>query len=173
MPDQPTQTTSTLGLTQPIKLTEEHDCTQFDCGEPSINEYLTSALKQQQRKNAAVYVTCAPGTLIVKGYYTLSSAEIIRELAPSKLTRGGAPKEISAIKLGRFGLDSQYQGQGFGTDILQDAVRRCIQASEEIAAKAIIVDTLSAQAYQFYEKNGFRPADKISALTLYLSLLRR
>ncbi|HHX36017.1 MAG TPA: GNAT family N-acetyltransferase [Gammaproteobacteria bacterium] len=171
MLDEPLEAPQTLELTAPSKLTAEHDCTQFDCGEPSINEYLLSALKQQQRQNATVYVTCQAGTLIVKGYYTLSSAEIIRDLAPGKLKRGGAPKEISAIKMGRFGLDRHYQGQGYGQDILQDAIERCIQASAQIASKAILVDALNDEAYRFYEKCGFKPAEKISPLTLYLSLL--
>ena len=172
MSDEANQTTQALGLTAPVKLNEKHDCTQFDCGDPSLNEYLASAFKkQQQRKNASVYVSCQAGTLIVKGYYTLSSAEVIRDLAPGKLKRGGAPKEIPLIKLGRFGLDKNYQGQGYGSDLLQDAVERCIHASKTIAAKAIIVNALNEDARRFYLNHGFNQAPQIDGLTLYLSLL--
>lgn len=171
MPNKATSTTQTLGLTKPSKLEEKHDCTQFDSGQTEINTYLQGGLKQQKLKNSSIYVVCKVGTLIVKGYYTLSSAEIIRDAAPGNLKRGGAPKELSAIKLGRLGVDKDFQGKGYGKDLLQDAVERCIKASAEIASKAIIVDALDNKANKFYQNAGFKPVDKISKLTLYLSLI--
>lgn len=171
MPNRATSTTQTLGLTAPSRLTEKHNCTEFDSGQADINAYLQGGLKQQKLKNSSLYVVCIAGTLIVKGYYTLSSAEIIRDLAPGNLKRGGAPKELSAIKLGRLGVDKDFQGKGYGKDLLQDAIERCITASAEIASKAIIVDALDIKAYQFYQNAGFKPAKKISELTLCLSLM--
>ncbi|MBE0508884.1 MAG: GNAT family N-acetyltransferase [Marinospirillum sp.] len=170
MSDSATQPPQKMGITQPVKLNADHDCTAFDCGDTTLNAYLADAYKQQQRKNATVYVTCQAGTHRVKGFYTLTSAEIMREAAPGKLKRGGAPKTIPVIKLGRFGMDRSFQGLGYGSDLLVDAVERCISASETIAAKAIIVNALDEQAREFYLKHGFKDVPAIDNLTLYLSL---
>lgn len=164
-----TSTTQPLGLSAPEKLTSEHDLSQFDCKESSINEYVVTAYKQVSLKNAVVYVVCQTGTKIVKGFYTLSSGSVLRSEAISKMQRN-SPERISVTLLGRFGVDKQYQSNGVGKDLLKDAIERCIFSAQTVASRGVLVHALDARLAMFYSKNaGFKPSP-ISDLTLFLAL---
>ncbi|WP_225920019.1 hypothetical protein [Pseudomonas vanderleydeniana] len=63
----------TLELSAPQRLDEQHDLSNFDCAENSINEYLfNKAHKAQAAKHAVVHVVCLKDTQKVMGYCTVS-----------------------------------------------------------------------------------------------------
>ena len=169
MLEQPTEPTKSVALAAPEKLTDQHDLTQFDCGEPTINDYLAKAVKQQAMKNAVVYVTCLANTNIVKGYYTLSNGTVLRTDAPSQLSRN-SPLQVPVTLLGRMGIDQTIQGSGYGLDLLKDAIERAFVAAQTVGSKAMIVSPLTPALSQFYKKHaGFQDlAD--GSMTLFLKL---
>jgi GNAT superfamily N-acetyltransferase len=59
--------------------------------------------------------------------------------------------------LGRLAVDKHYQGQGLGSILLADAVKRVEQASSVLAVYAIVVDALNLNAARFYQQFGFIP----------------
>jgi len=71
--------------------------------------------------------------------------------------------------MGRFAIQQNYQGQGFGKKLLGCAVDRCLQARQEVAAYALIVDAKDSNAKSFYEYFGF-VAFTGKKLSLYLSI---
>lgn len=160
-----------MELSPPEKLNDLHDVTQFDCGEPSINEYLhKTARKAQQQKHAVVYVSCFAGTRVVAAYYTLSNGSVAREHVPKSLQRN-SPSQHPVTILGCMGVTRDAQGSGYSIDLLQDAISRSIQASQVVGSSAIIVHPLTDRLAEFYEKHaGFRPCPEISPLTMVLSL---
>jgi hypothetical protein len=163
----------TLELTAPEKLTAIHDLSEFDCGEKSINGYLTQqALKAQAAKQAVVYVVLRKGTTKVMGFYTLSSGAVCRSAVVPKSRQRNSPNQHPVTILGRMGISIEAQGQGYSVDLLQDAIERAISASRVIGSTAIIVHPLNERLAEFYTKYaGFIPCPAISPITMMLPLV--
>lgn len=161
-----------VALSAPEKLNSTHDLSYFHCGEPSIDEYLQrKALRAQEQKHAAVYVSCLSGTNIVAAYYTLSSGSIARASVVPKALQRNSPDTHPVTILGRMGVTMEAQGQGYAIDLLQDAVARSISASEVIASSALIVHPLTDKLAAFYaSKGGFRSCPDLSPLTMMVPL---
>jgi len=68
------------------------------------------------------------------------------------------PDSVPVILIGRLAIDSHFQGQGIGADLLSDAVLRILQAAEIAGIRAILVNAISMNAKRFYEKYGFIPS---------------
>lgn len=164
--------TSPVELSKPEKLNKFHDFTEFDCGEPSINDYLhKNARKAQDHKHAVVYVTCFAGSNRVAGYYTLSAGSVAREHVIPKSHQRNSPTAHPVTILGRMGVTMAAQGYGYSVDLLQDAIRRCILASDSVGTSAVLVHPLDDKLADFYAKHaGFQPCPELSPLTMMLSL---
>ena len=120
------RTTPSVELSAPEKLTVSHDLGFFDCGEESINEYLTKrALKAQNAKHASVFVTCIKGTSTVVGYYTLSNGMVMRADVMPKRAQRNSPDQHPVTILGRMGVCKTAQGTGLSLDLLRDADCSC------------------------------------------------
>ena len=169
MSNEPNATTETLGLNAPIKLNEHHDLSQFDCGEPSVNDFAQKAHKQAKTRNAVIYVVCETGTNVVKGFYTLSNGSVARNEPPKSMQRFSM-NEIPVTILGRLGVDKSYQGKGVGLDLLQDALQRAINAAEIIGSRAVLVHALNQKLADFYKKHAGFKESPITPLTLFMAL---
>ncbi|KRW62365.1 hypothetical protein AO726_02780 [Pseudomonas sp. TTU2014-080ASC] len=161
-----------MELSKPEKLNKFHDVSEFDCGEATINDFLhKKARKAQENKHSVVYVSCFKGTNIVAGYYTLSAGSVVRENVIPKSYQRNSPTVHPVTILGRMGVTVAAQGYGYSVDLLQDAIRRCIVASEDIAISAILVHPLNDRLADFYAKEaGFQRCPDLSPLTMMLSL---
>lgn len=164
-----TTETQTLGLSAPEKLNDTHDLSQFDCGEPSINDFLRKAHKQAKTRNAVIYIVCEQGSPIVKGFYSLSNGSVTRDDAPKSMQRF-TMSQIPVTLLGRLGVDKAYQGQGVGLDLLQDALERSIRAAEIVGSRAVLVHALDQRLADFYKKYAGFKESSVSPLTLFLAL---
>lgn len=169
MSNDATTKTETLGLSAPEKLNENHDFSQFDCDDTSINEFARKAHKQARSRNAVIYVVCEKGTNTVKGYYTLSNGSVARNEPPKSMQRFSM-SEIPVTILGRLGVDKDYQGKGIGLDLLQDALERSISAAEIIGSRAVLVHALDQRLADFYKKHAGFQESTVSPLTLFLAL---
>ncbi len=162
-----------VALSSPERLNNTHDLSTFDCGEFSINEYLHDKARQaQDKKHAVVYVSCFSGTNKVAAYYTLSGGSVDRSHVVPKKHQRNSPNNHPVTILGRMGITLEAQGQGYATDLLQDAIARSISASQVIASSAVIVHPLTEELAGFYaRKAGFQPCPDLSPLTMMLPLL--
>lgn len=135
---------------------EAHDCTTFDCGQPSLDEWLrTSALSAIAKRTGRTFVwTARDEPTRVVAYYTLSASLITRDSLPHRLGRGD-PDQIPAALLGRLALDRRLHGQGLGSVLLVDALHRLAIATEDVAACYVVVDAIDEAAVAFYERHGF------------------
>jgi GNAT superfamily N-acetyltransferase len=136
-------------------LNSDHEIENFDCGEPSLNNWLLSrALENMENRVSRTYVTCPATTIKVAGYYALSMAQIMRVEVSGKHRRK-MPDQIPCVLIGRLGVDTQAKGQGIGTSLLRDATIRSKLASNEVSARFALVHALNPDAIQFYIRHGF------------------
>jgi len=142
--------------TAPTALTKNHVTEHFDCGIPTLNEWLKKrALKNEKEGASRTYVSCEDDKVIA--YYAIATGAIRQKDANGHIRRN-MPDPIPVIILGRLAVDITWQGQGLGSDMLSDAIKRTLQAANIVGTRAFIVHALSDEAKQFYEKHGFRPS---------------
>lgn len=155
------------GLNAPVPLTAFHNLTEFDCGTPSLNTWLTrQALKNEVSGASRTYVVCIDNTVV--GYYCLAAGAVVRTEAPKPMQRN-MPDPIPVMVLGRLAVDLANQGQGIGRALLRDAILRVLQAAEIVGIRAILVHAISDEAKRFYLSHGFQESP-IEPMTLCLAL---
>ena len=135
-----------------------HDLTAFDSSEPTLDTWLREhAAGAQDRRVGRTFVWVEDGgdSDVVVGYYTLVAHVLVRDSLPKSLGRG-APMEIPTVLLARLALDKSLQGFGHGGVLLVDALERVVAATEQVAARFVVVDALLEQAAEFYLHHGFK-----------------
>ena len=154
----------------PAPITAEHRLELFRSGEPSLDEWLQRRARANLLTGASrTYVTCAAGALDVIGYYALSMGHLLNTHVPGAMRRN-MPQHVPAVILGRLAVDTSWQGHGLGAALLADAVARSLRASQEVAARAIVVQAISPAAEAFYLHHGFvRLPTETAMLALDLS----
>ena len=141
-------------LSQIEKLAEEHDVAQFDCGKPSLNDWLKRfALTNQRNDSAQTYVVHRSS--VVVGFYSLAAGSIRKEESPARIVKGLARHPVPIILLARLAIDQSVRGIALGKALLKDALVRAENASGIIGARAILVHALDDAAGSFYERFGF------------------
>ena len=139
-------------------LNENHDLSEFDCGDEDLNNFLKEdALKLQNSKlshtkliiyNEKVigYTSIITDTLILKNIRDQKvKLDIKKELKISNKN-----KNLPAVKIGRLAIDRKYSGKGLGSDILLNIIYNLKNISNnEIGLRFIIVEGY-AKAYTFY-----------------------
>lgn len=152
-------------------LEKAHDRKSFDCGNEGLNRYLREQARQDAEKRAAVpFVLTQPGEPKVLGFYTLSSSIIPAQELPADLMKR-LPRygQLPVTLLGRLAVDRSAGGQGVGEFLLVDALRRSLEAAEQIAAVAVIVDAKDERAESFYRHFDFQPFQQ-TPLRLFLPM---
>ena len=141
-----------------VPLDSFHNKKDFKCGKELLDNYIHYQANQDVKRNLSVCFIIAGEDNKVKGYYTLSNADIPRELLPDYIKRS-LPKSyenLPATLLGRLAIDESIAGQGNGKLLLIDALKRSYFTSiHSIASIAVIVDTIDQDAINFYEKYDF------------------
>jgi GNAT superfamily N-acetyltransferase len=154
-------------ISSPTPISQGHRLETFDCGVPSLNDWLRKQALRNERNGASrTYVSCA-GDLAV-GYYCLSTGAVVRGASPKPMQRN-MPDPIPVVILGRLAVDTRYGGQGLGTALLRDAAMRVLHAADSIGIKAILVHAISEEARRFYLDRGFL-SSPIEPMTLCLPL---
>jgi GNAT superfamily N-acetyltransferase len=148
-----------------------HDRRGFDCGEPSLNHYLSALATQHHRAGVATthVLVDDESSSCICGYYSLAAAQMsLADLSPADQRR--LPRyPVPVARLARLAVRLQEQGRGLGAALLQDAVKRCLELRGELGIHALLVDALHERAAAFYLLYGFRQSTE-HALTLYLPL---
>jgi GNAT superfamily N-acetyltransferase len=145
---------SGYGAPRPIR--EDDDVSAFDCGEPSLDDYLRSrALANHVGGASRCYVICRDGRVV--GFYALASASVERR-ATAGAVRRNMPDPIPVILLSRLAVDRGEQNQGLGKHLLRDAIVRSVRAADLIGVRALLVHAINDRARSFYYDNGFDPS---------------
>ena len=134
-----------------------HHRTVFSCGVPGIDNFLkTSAARQQDNDLTRVYVACLDDQTEVVGFYALNSYAInLASLPESKRKRLPRYPTIPAIYLSAIGFSQQHSGRGGGSELLIDALARCLKGADIVGAHMVVLDALNERAAKLYRSFGF------------------
>ncbi len=154
-------------LQPPEKLNASHQIESFDSGNSYLNDWLKRrAIKNGLEGASHTYVVCVDRVVI--GYYCLANGAVAQTAAMGRVRRN-MPDPIPVMVIGRLAVDTHWQGKGIGRALLRDAILRTLQASEIAGIRAILVNAISEDAKQFYEKCGFT-ASPLDPMTLMVKV---
>ena len=154
-------------LSAPEKLRAEHDLSKFECGEPSLDDWLRRrALRNEETGAPRTYVVCADPHVV--GYYALAVGAVAHEEAPGRVRRN-MPDPVPIMIVGRLAVHKDYQKKKIGPALVRDAVLRTLQAAEIAGVRAILVHAISERAQEFYEDCGFIPSP-MDPMTLMITV---
>ena len=154
-------------ISAPQKLSPDHDLSQFQCGEPTFDDWLKRRALQNEESGASrTYVVCEGNRVV--GYYALAVGAVTHAEATGRVRRN-MPDPVPVMVLGRLAVDQSAQGQNIGDGLLRDAVLRTLQAADIAGIRAILVHAISERAKQFYEKCGFIPSP-LDPMTLMITI---
>jgi GNAT superfamily N-acetyltransferase len=141
----------------PERLTARHDLAAFQNGRhPALDAWLRERALASEGLSARTYVICSADVPArVVGYYAISTAMEQRIALPSAKLRRGMPDQVPLLLIGRLAIDQAFQGKGLGTDLLTDALRRCLAVAEIAAARGIVAHAIDDDAVRFYRRHGF------------------
>lgn len=144
-------------VTPPERLSADHEIAAFDNGRhASLNDWLAERALSSEGASARTYVVCdAERPRQVVGYYTITTAMEERAALPTAKLRKGMPHKVPLLLIARLAVTSGFQGLGLGADLLADALRRCVAASEIAGVRAVIVHAIDEDAAGFYARHGF------------------
>jgi ribosomal protein S18 acetylase RimI-like enzyme len=154
-------------------LAAHHDRSDFDCGEPALNNFLQRLARQQaQRDFNRTYVAVSDGDPRVRGFYALSSASIDFEHWPAGLHLPRYP--VPVARIGRLAVAVREQGNRIGEALLRHAMHLGASLAEQIGLHAMVVDAKDEAAVAFYMRYGFqRFPDQALRLFLPTQVIRR
>ena len=156
---------------------ERHHRTGFSCGVEAVDNYFKkTAGKLVSAGNVRLFVMVTPdGNLI--GFYAINAHAVDYRDLPSRFARSRPGHgSIPAAFVAMIGRDQRYSGQGFGSDLLVDALRRITQAADVIGLAVVLLDVLdcgdperTARRQSLYQSYGFQPLPS-NPTRLYLPL---
>jgi GNAT superfamily N-acetyltransferase len=131
----------------------------FNCGAPSLNDYLTKKMRNHHDKNIAKSYIYTENNEIL-GYYTLTPTVIdLSEFDHTSVKKLKLPKhQLPAMLLARLAIDSRCQGRGLGELLLAEAIFKSAVAMKSVGGVGLMVDALDQSASNFYQKYGFAPS---------------
>lgn len=138
---------------------KDYDFKDFDCGEPSLNVFLTEhLLRQHNGRILRGYLLKDRDGPRVLGYYTLSGSCFEKRCCLLRLSSvGSLYSNVPSVTLGRPAIHKDLQGLEWGTTLVTHAMRVVYLASQAVGVHGIFVDALNDRAKQFYLKQGFIP----------------
>jgi GNAT superfamily N-acetyltransferase len=141
-------------------LAPHHDRAGFNCGNASLDDFIRAkARKENELGYCVVFVlTDRPGSPLIAGYYTLSSSSVSLT-GIDAATRKKLPRypDVPTALLGRLARDLRFRGDATGELLLLDALKRASRSGKQVAAYAVSVDAIDANAAAFYQRFGFSP----------------
>lgn len=144
-----------LALSEPQPLSAAHLLDDFSCGEGSLDDWLKRRALINQISGAIRAFVVADSSKRVFGYYALAAGAVSHQMATSNVRRN-MPDPVPVMVLARLAVDHRAQGMKLGAALLQDAVLRAVNVSQNAGVRALLVHALHERAKRFCLYHGFQ-----------------
>jgi len=137
-------------------LRPDDDLMGFSSGVESLDNWLHSQAQRAHKAGiCAVTVWVESETSRFCGYYAIAPTHAQR--IPDSLSRSlsGGFSTVPAYRIARLAVASQLQRKGIGKQLLLDAVKTVIHASENAGGRLIIIDLVNEEVAKWYDRLGF------------------
>ncbi|MCW2098781.1 UNVERIFIED_ORG: acetyltransferase (GNAT) family protein [Pseudomonas psychrophila] len=154
-------------LRAPQPLDASHVLEPFDCGKPTLNEWLIRHARQAQSSGSArTFVVLDDQRLV--GYFSLTVGQVDVLTAPERISHGMGRYPIPVAILARLAVSQTDQGRGIGVGLLRDAIVRTLTVADQVGVRALLTHPLDDEAARFYRRFGFEssPASESQLLLL-------
>ena len=141
-----------IGAPQPLGA--HHLLDSFDCGKPTLNDWLLRHARQAQSSGSAKTFVATADERVV-GYFSLTVGQIDTFDAPERIRKGMGQYPLPVVILARLAVSQSDQGRGIGFGLLQDAIRRTVLIAEQAGIRAMLTHPLDEEAARFYARFGF------------------
>jgi ribosomal protein S18 acetylase RimI-like enzyme len=157
------------------RLRPEHVRERFACGVPPLDDFLRRFARQNDEKGLSrTYVATRTGELEVLGYVTLRVGEVACTDLPPDARKGLPRYPVPVLHLARLAVDRRARGIGLGEALLMHALKKALDAAEDVGLWGVEVIAEDEAARGFYMRYGFEPlVDDQRHLYLPVRTLRR
>ena len=143
-----------MALGSPQSLDGSHRLDAFDCGKPTLNDWLARHARQAQASGSAKTYVVAENERVA-GYFSLTVGQIDTLEAPDRVRKGMGTYPIPVVILARLAVSLSYQGCGIGIGMLQEAIRRTLVIADQAGVRAMLTHPFDDEAARFYLRFGF------------------
>jgi len=157
-----------IELVAPQPLNANHLLDSFSCGEAELDNWLKRRAMANQLRGASRTFVVTDRQNTVLSYYALAAGAVALQAASANVRRN-MPDPVPVLVLPRLAVDTRAQGIKVGAGLLQDAVQRAVNVSQNTGVRALLVHALHEQAKGFCEYYGFQPSP-VNPIVLMLSL---
>jgi predicted GNAT family N-acyltransferase len=145
-------------LFESARLGDDHTLEGFDCGKESLNTWLVGHARRADSSGVAhVYVWTPVGASKVCAYFAMCPTEVVRKDDGVSGSMAGGYSRVPGYLIARLAIATTLHGQGYGDQLLLDALGKAVAASEIGAGRLIVVDAIDDEAQSFYEHYHFVP----------------
>lgn len=136
-------------------LQEHHQKKSFNCGQEDLNKFLKQYASQHQKSGTSkTYVAVDNDTKVI-GFYCLSSTSISFDGVDAVLTKRLPRYPLPCVIVGRFAVDEESQGRGFGKVLLAHALKQVSKVAQIIGVNFVVIHAKDQKAMDFYQRFGF------------------
>lgn len=140
------------------RLDDAHTLESFDCGKEPLNAWLVTQSRRADSNGVAhVYVWTPAGKHTVLAYFAICPTEVVRDEVGLSRSLAGGDSRVPGYLIARLALDRSLRHQGYGAQLLLDALGRVVAASHIGGGRLIVVDAIDEEAQSFYEHYHFVP----------------
>ena len=143
-----------MSLSGPEPLGQQRRLEGFDCGKPTLNDWLVRHARQAQGSGSAKTFVVSEDDRVA-GYFSLTVGQIDTLDASERIRKGMGQYPIPVVILARLAVSRQDQGRGIGIGLLQDAIRRTLLIAEQAGIRAMLTHPIDEEAAKFYSRFGF------------------
>jgi predicted GNAT family N-acyltransferase len=143
------------------RLSDHHALEEFDCGKEVLNTWLIAHARRADSSGVAhVYAWTSIGEQKVCAYFAICPTEVVRSDDGLSGSMAGGYSRIPGYLIARLAIDTSLRGQGYGEQLLLDALGKAVAASEIGGGRLIVLDAIDDEAKAFYEHYHFVPVRK-------------